>query len=320
MKPLLLFVFFLFTPLTHANEWATGPKRVLVIRVDFSDQVDTRPFSFFANVMAEVRVAYRLDSYRRTDLITTMTPMLRMPKTAANYSYWDDWSIHNDAWAAAVTHGYAPDSYDRVIMHWQSLRDFPGSNMKWIGYGQVGGRYIWLNGWFNFKAVSHELGHTYGNWHAGRMVDGKSVARGDPFDIMGWGRISESSDFNPYFKERMGWIEPGQVRTVGAGVYRLYRFDHEDATGLFGLRVGNLLVTYRRAEVDLKVGALIARVGMSNTNEFATLDMNPGTNSMLDSTLDLGQTYNDTASNYSVSVVGMGGSAPHQYLDVQVID
>ncbi len=86
-----------------------------------------------------------------------VTKVYRMPKTGKAYAIADDWSIDTDIRAAAAR-DYDLDSYGRVILTWPSLAKLDGSRMEWSGYGQIGGRYIWLNGYWIFKAVSHELG------------------------------------------------------------------------------------------------------------------------------------------------------------------
>jgi hypothetical protein len=126
-------------------KWSTGPKKVLVVRGDFSDLPDIRPVSVFTDLMAQVGTKYENASYGQTTLETKVTKVYRMPKTGKAYAIADDWSIDTDIRAAAAR-DYDLDSYDRVILTWPSLAKLDGSRMEWSGYGQIGGRYIWLNG------------------------------------------------------------------------------------------------------------------------------------------------------------------------------
>lgn len=243
---LIVFSLLMLVAVSADAQWTIGPKQVLVVRADFSDVPDNRPISEFTNLMAQVRAKYQAASYWQVDLISTISQVYRMPKTGRSYAVADDWSIDTDARAAA-SRDYDLDTFDRVIIEFPSLSQIEGSKMKWSGYARLG-RYVWLNGWWNFKGVSHELGHTFGVCHAAT----DSSERGDPYDIMGWRKIDQRSDFNPYFKNQMGWLRSDQVTTITeSGSYPVQRMDTPaPTTGALALKVGSHWLFLRRNYVD----------------------------------------------------------------------
>ena len=97
-----------------------------------------------------------------------------------------------------------------------------------------------MNGFFGLREVAHELGHTYGLYHANlwQVGDGNPVSAGgtsveykDPFDAMGDGTGDARYHFNPWFKNRLGWLPDSAVLDITkSGTYRVYRFDSKAAT------------------------------------------------------------------------------------------
>ncbi len=261
------------------STWATGDKKVLVIRVDFSDRKgtpkvrsDDKPITTATTAVLEklfkeqIEPFYAKSSYGRTRLITTVAKKVyRLPRTAAHYATNGmSFELLDDATRLAEV-DHRVSSFDRVVVLFANLSGLPGSQFNFGGLGAVGGTQSWLNGSITFRTVTHELGHNCGLEHAGlwQVTDGnpisakgKLVEYGDLFDIMGGGSDSRA-DFTPQSKQFIGWIDAARVKTVSkSGVYRIGRFDHKSASRkVLALKIPgdekkDYWIGYRRAITD----------------------------------------------------------------------
>ena len=193
--------------------YTTGVKKVLIIRVDFSDLVGA-PMSAATglsvfNQTGGVAPFYAQCSYGLTSIDMTaadITPVYRMPRTANAYAVGDlNGPLHNDAEAASTTGGYNVGSYDRVGVVFANLGGIPGSQITYGGLGQVGGPSFWVNGEYDFRVVAHELGHTWGLYHCDlwQVNDGDPVSPNgvdadyaDPFGVMSAGNTNINFHFD----------------------------------------------------------------------------------------------------------------------------
>jgi len=331
---------------------ATGTKRVLVIRVEFQDLFSTQSASDAQAIMDnEVRPRYQTSSYGRVDLASTVTAKVyRLPHPASYYAtYPGDVGardvIHNDAEHAASA-DYTLANFDRLVVTFPNLGRVPGSHVKYSGWAQ--GSRVWINGSVKFGVLAHELGHTMGLYHSntwevtdGNVVSpsGKSVGYADGFDLMGVNyQISDPrADFNPRFKVLMGWIDPVRIRNVTAsGKYRVFRFDDPQATtGTMALTIHKdatrtYWICLRRAFTDNAIASNGAYIvwGYVNTGNWQDdhktdlIDMDPTTYAMTsgfkDAMLPIGRSLADDVAGVTITPVGNGGTAPHEYLDVQI--
>ncbi|CAN5777511.1 hypothetical protein BH11VER1_BH11VER1_22360 [soil metagenome] len=337
--------------------WSQGTKKVLVIRVDFSDKVGTPVNPFDSQPITEdyaanrfnaangVRDFYQQGSYGKTTLsvaptVSTDSPditsVLRMPNTATSYALGGANSLlHSHARIAAQTAGFAVDSYDRICVAFGDLSGISSSQITYGGLGDIVGKNFWINGHFTFAIVTHEIGHTYGLTHANllQVADGNpvspsgtSVEYGDVFDVMGDGEAFENH-FSQWNKSILQWIPDTAVTTVtSGGTYRVYRFDHQGANLANALalkivrnRNEDYWIGHRRAtgNASLNNGAYIV-LGYNDNQEGNLLDMTTPGVGVNDAALAVGATFNDTVAGITLNPTARGGSGADEWLDVQV--
>jgi hypothetical protein len=334
----------------------TGTKQVLIIRVDFSDLTgdpqggqDTQKY---VQNLADSQIApyYLQSSYGKTVLVNTVTSKLyRMPKKAVTYATNGDGfgvaTLVNDAKNAAGA-DYTIANYDKIIVLFSNLSGLAKSQVTYGGYSDQPGTIVRCNGEFDFRVIAHELGHTYGLFHANlwQVTDGNAISTsgtdqanigglgftdnyGDPYDTMGANSANDQrTDFNPNKKNILGWVTDAQIQTITAsGIYRINRFDNSTGTGILALKitkdgVHNYWVSIRRKFTDnasMQSGAYIVWAQNAN-NVTDLLDMNtPGTN-VQDAALNVGEYFTDSAANIGIHPVDNGGTSPNEYMDVEV--
>jgi Immunoglobulin I-set domain len=331
------------------SPYTQGGKNVLIIRVDFSD-LTGNPHSRDNNTVytvsyvqnladTQIKTFYQKSSYGLTSLTNTVTTQLyRMPQPAAFYATNDNGNnlLHINAQAAASAN-YILTNYDRIIVLFSPLDNFPDSMISYGGLAQIGGPWLWVNGEFDFRVVAHELGHTYGLFHANlwQVNDGNPISNSgfsseykDDFDTMGANFANDlNTDFNPWFKTILDWIQNSQVLTVtNSGTYRINRFDNSTGAGSLALKVvkdgiRNYWIGCRRSFTNnpsMQHGAYVMWGYNINQNN-DLLDMNtPGTSDQ-DAALAIGQSFDDMDANLTILPMAEGGTAPNEYLDVQVL-
>ena len=340
-----------------AQAWTHGTKKVLIIRVDFSDLPGIPNYAgqpitedYAVNLFSDangVRDYYQQGSFGKTSLQITptvsgnspdVTEVLRMPHPTASYTTngffpsGDSGILHADARAAAQASGIAVDTYDRVGVVFNGIN---GSQLGYAGLGELSGKNFWINGAYDFRVVTHEIGHNYGIWHANlwQVTDGNPVSDtgthveyGDSFDIMGGSGVFEGH-FSHWNKSILQWIPDTAVPVVtNSGTYRVYRFDHQNAnlSNTLALKIvrdstRDYWIGYRRATTNpnLNNGAYI--LWGYNVNQGGhLLDMTTPGNDPQDAALAIGAGFSDTVANVSIRPLAQGGTTPNEYLDVQI--
>ncbi|MCX5643912.1 MAG: hypothetical protein NTZ17_04390 [Phycisphaerae bacterium] len=173
---------------------------------------------------------------------------------------------------------------------------------------------------------------------------------GDVFDLMGTDSravaggtpVWPNGHYSMSMKAYLNWIEASDITTVvSSGRYRIYRFDHKDARSVPGhalaLKVdlcayGQLWVGFRRnfiKNASLSSGAYIVWTPINMQGRYAglhrLLDTTPS--SAVDKKQDMdredaalapNKSYTDPSGTVKITNLGWGGTAPFEYLDLEV--
>lgn len=334
--------------------WTLGTKKILIIRVDFWDKPG-EPVSYFAKQTITPAYAvslfnktngvcdyYQQASFDQTQLSVStsdVTDVLRMPQNGLYYATTGPQGspvlLMSDARDVALNAGYAVDDYNRICIVSSTLALMPGSHFSFGGIADIGGRYCYINGAYQFAVLAHELGHTFGLRHANlwQVTDGNPISGlgtskeyGDPYDVMGSG-TNFQNHFSHWNKNILNWIPDSAVTTVSfSGTYRVFSFDHEKAklTNTLALKVvresiHDYWIGYRRGttSASLNNGAYVVW-GYSTNQQGNLLDLaTTGTNA-LDAALAVGASFSDPTGQITIHPIAKGGTAPDEYLDILI--
>ena len=318
------------------SAYTEGLKRLLILRVDFSDLAGA-PLSDAAgtNMLNGIAAFYLEQSFGKTTFRplgagSAMTATLRMPKTAAVYGASDPSILRTDARNAARTAGVTLAQFDFDLI---CVGAVPGFN--WAGLGYVGAPGSWIRASFDAAGgvSSHELGHNFGLNHAnawdtgGQSIlgPGSNVEYGDSFDTMG-NSTAGRRHFNTRYKNYLNWLPTTQVKIVTAsGNYRLFAHDATNAATPRAMRIArnaqtNYWLEFRQKFTDRP--ALMDGVGLrwarTGNQQSLLLDVTPGSaDGKNDSALLIGRTFSDRAAGIHITPLAKGGTVPES-LDLQV--
>ncbi|HEY0376771.1 MAG TPA: hypothetical protein VGC87_07430 [Pyrinomonadaceae bacterium] len=324
---------------TPQSPWTEGAKTVLFMRVDFSDAAG-EPVDVGGNTLTVARAQalvntecnnfYKNNSYNKTSVTTTVTPVLRMPQTAAWYGTGNNiYQLLTDARAAAKSKGFDTANFTLDVAAFRYI-----STLWWAGYAWIGAKGAWLNGYFDLRVTAHELGHNYGLYHANfwHTTDGtvtgtgSSEEYGNPFDQMGIGDSTGNRHFSAWDKNTLGWVPDADVQNVTTGgTYRIQAYDSITAAGRRALKIQKDASTYYWVEFRQAIagspyasnGATIYWGYTANTAS-NLLDMTPTSGfGADDAPLAVGQIFTDSKNGIKITAVAKTATAPAA-LDVSV--
>lgn len=334
-----------------SSAWTEGAKKVLCLRYQYTPAINSSytlsQSELFTNMLV-CSNAIREMSYAKTWLVPTMAPELFvLPGSAQDYDWDPLTSVLDDV---ATNGGYNLDDYDFIVYV------TPHTSAK--GRANIAGRSQRIFGHAIPAIHAHEFGHNYGlehasfwnetsgNGFAGHLSGDQYVEHttyGDIYDIMGADRYDwpdgsitfPNGHYSMHGKAHLNWIEPAEVTTVTvSGTYRIYRFDHRSArsgTHRLALKVTNtdgqeLWVGFRRNFAfndSIFTGAYIVW-GYTDAGH-RLLDTTPLSwvseglaKDREDAALTPGRTYTDSSGSVRITNLGWGGTAPYEYLDLEV--
>lgn len=326
-------------------DWTIGTKKILVILVDFPDKpgfpvgtngqqlTQERAQALYAN---EISPFYANNSYNKTSLLATVTPLIHLTKNQSYYTQGDKSDeLREDARNAARAAGgiYNTDNFDL-----DSICITFSNNLSWVGIGYIGLKGNLLNGAFTAPEISHELGHNYGLPHANlwRTTDGSIIGQGnhieygDCFDTMSaFCNAGPQSHFNARYKRLLNWLTDANVLTVTSNdTYPLFAQDSPTPGGIRALKIQkddnrSYWIEFRQQFTNNSNAMNGAIIHWDYVNqEFPgtdLLDMTPATTLRGDEPLVSGQTFNDYNSGIKITVVGRGNtSSPAESLNIKV--
>ena len=333
-----------------SSDWTETPKKVLFIRVDFSDNVGN-PIDDIAlgALISESSDQIVAMSYGKTSILQTVAPTVyRLPQTAASYQTLEANSPAGQSLGADAIEvdtqvlagaDYTLEDYDIYVYLFANI------GISWDGLATRGGSNQWINGSFEAETMVHEFGHNYGLPHArfwsttdgSAFGTGGELEYGDVFDIMG-SCPTPQGHFNMWAKHELNWIEGPEVSEVTDDkVYRIHRVDHTTTSGTKALRIpyqndDSIWLGYRRSLTTnplLKSGAYVTWKSSSNLSRLVDTTPDSEADSTADredaplqvgKTLTTSWTESATTETVHITPVAYGGSAPNEYIDVCVMN
>jgi hypothetical protein len=330
------------------STWTETSKKTLAVRISYASAPTSYSYTLtqLTNLLVATSNHVKTISYRKTWLVPTYATV-NLPNDQAYYEANGPDAVVNDTRTALTAQGINRDNYDMVVhAHPQT----GGSRFGYAGLGYIGGGISWINGSVDANVLTHEIGHNYGLGHAhfwagvtgmgslGRTGNtGAQVEHdeyGDPFDVMGSSQLP-AGQYGAHGKAALNWIEPKEViNVVTNGIYRVFRFDHVEArtnsNAKLALKVTcpggeEYWISHRRlfsANATMSRGAYIVRANGSgdqsliDATQLSRLGAFGGDRD--DAALVVGKSFADSVGTVRITTIGTGGTAPLEYLDVQV--
>jgi fibronectin type 3 domain-containing protein len=227
---------------------------------------------------------------------------------------------------AAKAAGIDLTAYDHIV------HAFPRqSSCWWGGYGQLPGKYSWVNGMLTTYITSHELGHNFGTHHASTLTCTKNGVRvaystscttdeyGDPFDVMG---TDATRLMQGWHRKQMGLLGTVDQQTVSSnGRYTVTPVASNGGAPRI-LRVARPAGDYYYLEFRQPFGqfdAFSATAAVVNgvtiriapasaAVQSKLIDTRPDTTTFNDAALGVGQTFSDTVNGISISTLSVNSA------------
>lgn len=330
------------TPPRVPANWTVGQKTVLVMLVDFPNAPAIATVQEATDIMNLANQFFVENSYGQFSMLSTITPVLHLPTTAADYpSDPNDVQVgrdslkrlHEDGRNAARAAGFDVDAFDLDFL-WEP--HVTGGNSA-----SNGNRGANIESAFQ-GAIQHEGGHNLGLRHADQwrptttnpLGPGLDINYGNMFDVMGASTLQSGVHFNSYAKNRLHWLPDSAIRDVStSGVYRIHAFDQAviDAANKYAIRINkdvrDYWIEFRQGLPGnpwLMNGVAICwspfggTAGRSDLIDTTPETLNTGSiTDTSDCPLVIGRTLADYQSGIYITPIGKGGTSPES-MDVVV--
>jgi len=311
---------------------STGVRSLLYMRLAYAGTTDSPQTEAAAyEMMRQVNDFLVENSFGKIYLVTTVTPLIVLPRTEAGYGS-DEYALRSDALAAARKLGYDTDRYNLDIVAYE------GGPGNFGGQGYVGSSGTWLKA-ITVGVACHELGHNLGVWHAnfwntgGQSVigEGSNDEYGNSFDTMGNAAAGEYH-FMANHKAKLNWLPTADaVHTVtSSGTYRLFAMDQPrlDPGNRYAIKVRKddqreYWAEFRQKSFGgnkwVKDGIFLTWSSWLGSNNGAQLlDATPGSaDGRTDAPVVIGRTFSDFESGIHFTPIGKAGTVPES-MDVVV--
>ncbi len=324
----------------QASGWTEGAKKLLIMRVDFSDYTGnvtdaSGAVTKLTNMVAADKIFWEAMSYGKASWQpvgqgSVITSVLRLPKTSSNYSSLG--TMLDAARAAARGAGFNPDSFDFDMV---VTDDKPSVGFAGVAY--VGWKGCWLanDAYWGQGVSSHELGHNFGLWHASSwdtpddtiIGTGSRVEYGDNFDTMGAAANNPASHFNSHYKNYLDWLPDADVTTVSAsGTFRLYSHDVQSGKNRRALRIARTASQAYWVEMRQlwtqnrwsQGGVHILWANQNGNDNSELLDTTQATSTVDDAPLVIGRTFSDIPTGVHITPIAKFPGTPQDSIDVVV--
>lgn len=302
-----------------------GEQKVLVLLVNF--QNDTRqPFTvaqandlvFNQNNPTSVANYYREASYQQTWLTGNTFGYFTLPINSGDCA---GYTTAAAARQAATNAGINLAAYNRFVYVYPNM-----SACSYNGIAEIAGDEAWINGSMYLRTVTHEMGHTFGLFHARSLDCGDQVVGGTcttseyghVADAMGYTGVT--GQFHAFQKERLGWMNyggsPAITSVQSSGDYAITANSAQDL-GIKALKIQRSSGDYYYVELRRLVGfdttlspaltngVVITLDQPAAPRENYQLDMTPETTFWTDSALPVGRSYTDAAAGFTITPVSV---------------
>jgi hypothetical protein len=332
----LAFVVLLFAA-PDARAATTGEQKTAVILVNFTDKAPPKTVAEASSlVFGGVSDFLWENSYHHTFLGGDTFGWFTIPLSSVGC---DMPTLVSEGNKAATAAGADLAAYAQVIYM------FPLNSCGWAGLGEItstGQKHVFINGAFDVRVVSHEIGHGFMLDHSdGLDCDTSPIGgnctqldRGSPADTIGGGR----GQFNVFQKEKLGWLNasgmPVITTVATSGRYTLEPLETQ-TSGVKGLKVLKstnpttgqktwYYLEYRQAlgfdaglagMGNLTSGVMVMTGTASSTSSTnMLLDMTPNSYNLSrnsdfeDGALGAGKVFTDSTAGVTISVVSADAS------------
>lgn len=231
---------------------AVGTFKVLLTAMRWSDWTDLSFADGLPTIAAQVPPWYAEASYGRCNLVVTIAPMVRLTTMSTAQRDGNLFSAYyGEGTNALRALGFDPATYNRQILTTPGFTGAKGYNVGNLSVINCG------NSDYELHANLHELGHSFGLWHAASVRVGSRSGSlltiappeaadtgviaandtGDNTSTMGY--VASRSNFSVRDKLFLGWLDPRHIATHLGETAQFYDLTPTEVAGgaLYGVRV-----------------------------------------------------------------------------------